>query len=128
MSLGSDEQRAAFRSLRAVAAPLRLRVTADREGWPMVPGRLGQLEYHDGVELAVYSEHPRVFGKLEAIPGTRPHQIGDVERRWLFPPEALEQVAEVIRARRRRTLSSARARTLGASTAYRATSGVQDRV
>jgi hypothetical protein len=102
MSVKPHEQAAAFHWLRVVVAPLRLRVTADREGWPIIAGRYGQIEYHDGVELAVYTEHRRVVGKLETIPGIRRHQIGDTERRWLFPPEALEPVAEVIRARHRR--------------------------
>ena len=34
-------------------------------------------------------------------------QTGDQEMRALFPPEALEQVAGVIRARRRRPAASA---------------------
>jgi hypothetical protein len=39
---------------------------------------------------------------LWAIPDTQRWQTGDGEMRALFPPEALEQVAGVIRARRRR--------------------------
>jgi len=42
--------------------------------------------------------------------------------RAVFPPEALEQVAEVIKARRKRTLWPEAARKLGAKTAYRVTS------
>jgi len=127
MSLGPYEQTAAFQSLRALAGPRRWRVTADREGWPIIPGRLGQIEYHDGVELAVYTDRPRLFAKLWAIPGVRRHQTGDQEMRALFPSEAIEQVAGVIRARRRRTLNPEAARRLGAGTAYRATSRRQDR-
>jgi hypothetical protein len=55
----------------------------------------------------VYSDHPRRFAKIWAIPGMRRHQTGDQEMRAVFPPEALEQVAEVIRARRRRSAASA---------------------
>lgn len=102
MSLGPYEQTAAFQSLRSLAAPLRFRVTRDREGWPIIPGRLGQIEYHDGVEFAVHADRRRLFPKLWAIPGVRRHQTGDDEMRALFPPEALEQVAGVIRAKRRR--------------------------
>jgi hypothetical protein len=100
---------------------------ADREGWPIIPGRLGQIEYHDGVELAVYTDRPRLFSKLWAIPGVRRHQTGDQEMRALFPSEAIEQVAGVIRARRRRTLNPEAARRLGAGTAYSTTSRRQDR-
>ena len=128
MSLGPYEQTAAFQSLRSLAGPLRLRVTRDREGWPIIPGRLGQIEYHDGVELAVYTDRPRLFAKLWAIQGVRRHQTGDDEMRALFPPEALEPVAGVIRARRRRSLSPEVARRLGAGTAYSVSSRRQDRV
>jgi hypothetical protein len=131
MTLDDHQPRRARRSLEALARPLRLRVSLDREGWPRVPGRLGQIEYHDGVDLAVYTERRRVFGKLEAIPGMRRHQIGDVERRWLFPPEALEQVAGVIRVKRRRRgrpLDSAAARAMALRKPVAATSGRQERV
>jgi hypothetical protein len=94
MSLGPYEQTAAFQSLRSLAAPLRFRVTRDRKGWPIIPGRLGQIEYHDGVELAVYTDRPRLFSKLWAIPGVRRHQTGDDEMRALFPPEALVRRSE----------------------------------
>jgi hypothetical protein len=106
MRLGPHEQPEALRSLRTLARPHRLRVTLDPERWPIIPGRLGQIEYHDGIELAVYSDRPRLFSKLWAIPGVRRHQTGDQEMRALFPPEALEQVAGVIRARKRRRPNS----------------------
>ncbi|PYM58003.1 MAG: hypothetical protein DMD79_19615, partial [Candidatus Rokuibacteriota bacterium] len=83
--------------------------------------------YHDGRDLAVFTDRPRWHAKLWAIPGVRRHQAGDQEMRALFPPETLEPVADVIRARRRRTLSPETARRLGAQTAYRATSRRQDR-
>jgi hypothetical protein len=98
----TPEQAAAFAHLRALAAPRRLRVAADGEGWPILPGRLGQIEYHDGVDLAVFTDRPRLHAKLWAIPGVRRHQTGDQEMRALFPVEALDQVAAVIRARARR--------------------------
>ncbi len=97
------DQAAAFRHLRALAAPNRFRVVHDVEGWPVIPGRLGQIEYHDRQDLAVFTDRPRLHPKLFAIPGVRRHQTGEGEIRCLFPPERLAQVAEVIRARRRRT-------------------------
>jgi hypothetical protein len=106
----------------ALAAPHRYRVTLDPEGWPVIPGKLGRLEYHDEAELAVYSDRPRVFARLWAVPGVRRWQVGDQEARGLVPVSALPAVALLIRARRRRTLSSAVARQKGAATAYRATS------
>ena len=96
-----------FAHLRHLAHPLRLRITRDAEGFPVIPGRYGQLEWFDGQDLAVYSTHPRLFAKIWAVPGVRRHQTGDREMRAVFPPEALEQVARVIRARRRRPPGSA---------------------
>ena len=55
----------------------------------------------------MYSDHPRLFAKIWAIPGVRRHQTGDHEMRATFPPEALEQVAGVIQARRCRPPESA---------------------
>jgi hypothetical protein len=94
----------------------------DGEGWPVIPARLGWIEYHDGAELAVYSDRPRVFARLWAVPGVRRWQVGDQEARWLFPPQTLQAVAGVIGARRRRSLSPEAACQKGAGTAYRATS------
>jgi hypothetical protein len=101
----------AIRGVRALAAPLRLRVTRDLEGWPVIPGRLGRIEWHcdgqdchgcpeGGMLLAVWTDRPRLGAKLWAVPGARRWQTGDREMRALVPPEALEQVAGVIRARR----------------------------
>jgi len=106
--------------LKALARPFRYRVVPDAEGRPIIPGRLGQIEPHDGESLAVYSTRPRIFARLWALPGVRRWQTGAREMRALFPPERLVEVATEIRARRKRQLTSARK--LGARTAYRATS------
>lgn len=71
---------------------------------------------------AVYTDRPRLFAKLWAIPGVRRQQTGDTEMRAVFPTEAFEQVAGVIRARRRRTLSPEEARRRGFKPTHRATS------
>jgi hypothetical protein len=65
----------------------------------MVPGRYGRIEWFDDQNVAVYCAHPRLFAKIWAIPGVRRWQTGDHEMRAIFPPEALEQVAGVIRAK-----------------------------
>src|SRR2546422_2659289 len=96
----------AVEELRVVAKPYRFRVQADPEGFPIIPGRYGQIEWFDGHDLAVYTNRPRLFPKVWSIPGVRRHQTGDSEMRAVFPPEALQQVAAVIRARRKRTQTS----------------------
>ena len=129
----SEQQRAA-QQLRALAKPYRFRVQVDAEGFPFISGRYGQIEWHCEGEncwscslpgqlaLAVYSDRPRLFGKLWAIPGVRRHQTGDSEMRAVFPPDSLELVALVIKARRRRSLSPAEARRRGFKPTHGATS------
>lgn len=134
-----SEQAQALARFRELAKPHRLFVRTDAKGFPVIPGRYGQIEWYcDGKDcaaafggfcalprqlaLAVYTDRPRLFEKLWAIPGVKRHQTGDREMRAVFPPEALEQVAAVIKARRKRTLLPEVARKLGARTAYRATS------
>lgn len=135
-----SKQPHAITVLRELTKLHKLRVVADAEGWPMIPGRYGQIEWYcDGEDcaarfggfcalpgqlaLAVHTDRPRLFEKLWAIPGVKRHQTGDREMRAVFPPEALGQVAAVIKARRKRTLTPEVALKLGARTAYRATSG-----
>jgi hypothetical protein len=117
------EQAIAFAQFRGLAAPYRFRVVKDPEGFPIIPGRYGQIEWTGGPDLAVYSRRPRLFQKLWAIPGVRQHQTGDTEMRAVFPAEALEQVAGVIKARRKRTLAPGKARRRGFKPTARASSG-----
>ena len=93
-------QTSAFTQLRNLARPFRLRVITDTEGYPAIPGRYRRIEWFSDRDLTVYSDRPRLFAKIWAIPGVRRHQTGDQEMRAILPPEALEQVAGVIRARR----------------------------
>jgi hypothetical protein len=95
-----SEQQSAVQQLRALAKPYRFRVQSDVEGFPIIPGRYGQIEWFDGRDLAVYTNRPHLFAKLWGISGVRRHQTGDAEMRALFAPEALEEVATVIRAKR----------------------------
>jgi hypothetical protein len=129
------EQANAFSQVQTVAAPFRFRIRADPGDFPIIPGRYGQIEWFcDGVDchscplprqftLAVYSDRPRLFQKLWAIPGVTRYQTGDQEMRAVFPPEALDQVAQVIKARRKRALTPEEARRRGFKPTPRATSG-----
>jgi hypothetical protein len=112
-------------ALTTLAAPFRYRVVVDAEGWPVIPGRLGQIECHDGQALAVYSTRPRIFARLWTVPGVRRWQVGDQEARGLVPLERLPEVASLIQARRRRRgrpLTSEQALKLRARARIRATS------
>jgi hypothetical protein len=80
--------------LKALAEPFRYRVRCDAEGWPVIPGRLGQIEPHDDQWLAVYSNRPRVFARLWAPPEVRRWQVGDQEARgWCRPSPCRRWVA-----------------------------------
>jgi hypothetical protein len=91
----SLEQRA-VEHLRVLAKPHRLRVRLDVEGFPVTPGRYGQIEWFGGVDLAVYTDRPRLFARICAIPGVGRDQTGDTEMRAFFPPQELASVAAVI--------------------------------
>jgi hypothetical protein len=97
-------------ALTVLAAPYRYRVTRDAEGWPIIPGRYGRLEWHDEVALAVYSDRLRVLARLWAVPGVRRWHVGDQEARVLVPADRPFEVATLIQARRRRLLTPEAAR------------------
>ena len=67
----SEQQRAA-QQLRALAKPYRFRVLADTEGFPIIPGRYGQIEW---------------FGSSGPSRMSGGHQTGDSEMRAVFPPK-----------------------------------------
>ena len=114
----TGEQRSAFETFRSVVVPLRLRVQADAEGFPISPGRYGQLEWHAAGQVAIYSPTMRMLAKLLRIPGVRRHQIGDREFRLLLPVDnvhdraELGAVARLLRIRTRRILSERQKLTL----------------
>ena len=110
--------------LTALAEPFRYRVRRDGEGRPVIKGRLGQIEPHDGRWLAVYTDRPRLFVRLWAIPGVRRWQVGDQEARALVPVDHLSEVATLIQARRRRLLTSEAARKRSGLPTVRGTSGL----
>jgi len=65
----------ALDDLRTWARPLRYRMSKDAEGFPIIPGRYGRIEWFDGRDLAVYCERPassRSSGRSLACAGTRP--------------------------------------------------------
>jgi hypothetical protein len=109
----TNEQRKATAYLLAIAGGYR--VELDAEGWPMVPGRLSRIEYHDDTDVAVFTNRRRLHARLLAIPSIQPHQTGDEELRAVFPSQALPQVAKTINARRKRAVSAASLRNLNTS-------------
>jgi len=98
----TGEQRQAFAQVRALATPQGLLVKADLEGYPIIPGRLGQVEWTGGADLAVFTTRRLVTRMLLKISGVRRHQMGADESRMLFPPGALREVTSVIGAQKER--------------------------
>lgn len=110
----TNEQREFFEKLRglvAAAGLTRVRIVPDAEGFPIVPGRLGQVEWlgaawRTGDErLYVFTNRARMIAKLLAIPGVHKHQMGDSEARLWFGAHdvaCLREVCRTIRARARR--------------------------
>jgi hypothetical protein len=65
----------ALHYLRDLARPPRYRVTKDAEGFPIISGRYGRIEWFDGRDLAVYCDHPRLVAKVWTTrcgPSSRP--------------------------------------------------------
>jgi len=114
----TNEQKIAFERFRKLAG--RYRVLADIEGWPVIPGKYGAIEWYcDGVNchscplpgkftLAVDTDRRLMRSKILAVTGVRVHQRGDDELRAVFEPEALPAVARAIRARVRRSADAAK--------------------
>jgi hypothetical protein len=120
----TDEQLDYAARLAALIRPVlgdRVRLVPDEEGFPIVPGAMGQIEYlgmrygpdRDGTvyteRLHVFTDRARILGKLLAVPGVHRGQMGDAEARLWFAPDdaaALTAVARIIRARMRRAPST----------------------
>lgn len=127
------EQYGAAERLRAL--PARFKVTADAEGWPLVPGRYGRLEWR-GAESATgqhrlyaYTDRPRMIARLRALAGLHPQQIGDTEAVFRLREDdaaALRAVADLLRLRQRRAPVPGAALRFGSGAAHRATSGRQE--
>jgi hypothetical protein len=122
----TSEQQAAFTQTRKLARPLRLRVTADLEGYPVIMGRYGQIEWfhEEGKYLAAYTTRRLTRGKLLALPAVVSHQIGDEELRVLFLVDLLPEVAGLLKARRRRPGHPAAARNLLRGPRHRASASL----
>jgi hypothetical protein len=75
---------------------------------------------HGGTTLALEIDyHNKTAGRVAEIPGVRIHQDGDQEKTLLFDVTLFEQIAPLLKLRRRRLVSEAeRARlaTVGAAT------------
>lgn len=106
---------AKLRALLHVAGMASVRVGLDAEGWPIVPGRLGQVEWighcsAHAERLYVFTARKGIIARLLKIPRVHRWQMGDGEARMWFAAHdigCLREVLRVIRARVRRPRSEA---------------------
>jgi hypothetical protein len=69
--------------------------------------RRGTVYPYGGDMLAVEIDYrPSTAKKLAAVPGIIHHQAGDAEQTFLFPLALFNQVAAIVKPRRRRKLSA----------------------
>jgi hypothetical protein len=101
-----------FRGIIVPVLGPRVRLLADPEGWPLVPARLGRLEWRGlapaGRVARVYAftDRRRMIRPLLAIPDVHRCQTGDGEATvWIAAEDtaALRAVAQLLRTRIRRT-------------------------
>jgi hypothetical protein len=101
--------------LKAIAAD-RYRITLDESAkvdtsrdskvWcTQIPAKHGHVGTYSERELSAFCSGRRLFARLLAIPTVRVVQEGDSEIRVAFSPQHLDQVATLLRARRRTVLS-----------------------
>jgi hypothetical protein len=64
--------------MAAFAQPHRYRVARDAEGWPLIPGRYGRLEYHDGRALSTATARGCSPGSAEVVKSDETVGIGNL--------------------------------------------------
>lgn len=74
----------------------------DRLWHIQIPAKYGHVYLHGANLLGAYTDGRKRIAMMKAIPGLRLHQNGDKEASFVFPPELLDQVAAVLKARKGR--------------------------
>ena len=99
-------------NLREIAEERGYRITVDESSgiddvkksspwYYQIPCARGHIWVWGEKLLAAYCNRPRLFAQLWAIPGVQRYQTGDREVNVKFPPEALDQVLELLQPRRK---------------------------
>jgi hypothetical protein len=83
-------------------------VTREERLWLFqIPCKYGHIYVHGENRLGAWTGNRLMRGKLMALPGVKAFQVGDAECTVTFDPACLEQVAQLLQARKRRVLSEA---------------------
>jgi hypothetical protein len=72
-----------------------------------IPCRYGKIYPYGGNELCAYTDHPRLKRRLAALPGAVVHQEGDFELVVRFHVDVWRPYFELLKARRKRTVTPA---------------------
>lgn len=72
-----------------------------------IPCKYGHIYVHGTDTLGAYTDRRLIVSRLIALPGVKVHQRGDSECSVTFQPEHLENVAQLLQARRRRQVPEA---------------------
>jgi hypothetical protein len=81
------------------------RTRDDRLWCYRIPCKLGHVYVHGPATLGAWTGRRMVVSRLAAVPGVRVRQRGDSEITVVFPADRLDEVAAILKARRRRRLS-----------------------
>jgi hypothetical protein len=83
--------------------PAALTPAEKKDPWlQTIPCRFGVIyPFGEGLLAVEVDHHPKTATRLAGIPGVRLHQDGDREKTFLIPVELFEEVARVVRPRRK---------------------------
>jgi hypothetical protein len=78
----------------------------DFDPWLLeIPCKYGKIYPYGGKQLCAYTDRPRLIARLRAIAGAVAHQEGDFELVVRFPVDGWKPYFQLLRAKRRRTVT-----------------------
>ena len=86
------------------------RFASDKAWLYRIPCEYGHIYIHGANCLGASTSSSRMCSRLLALPGVTRHQVGDGEASVTFPPELLDQVCDLLHAKKRRKPLSPEAR------------------
>ncbi len=101
-------------SYRAESFP---HVRGDGRWYVEILCKSGLIYPYGGTQLLAHAKS-RTASAIAKLPGVHPYQTDGTARVFKFPVECLDEVAAILKPRKRRTLSPDRARAIGKATAY----------
>lgn len=97
-----DEYGHLYRISRDESATIKGQSRADRDWLYQIPAKYGHIYMHDKETLGAYCNGRKTMTKLIRLPKVELCQWGERECSVKFPPEAMPEVAALLKARKRR--------------------------